>query len=252
MKMDRCVKEKQYYTFLNHFLKTDLLKIANLSDTFLSDKNTCQLSRKITNSINDVVFHSSKTMDILNSVFDIDRSLFDEIPYKEKYNLLEIIDDSIHDLYSDFSFSCPVLINRENLDLKITCDQYLKDVFAEVLFYILKSNYDNSSVAIDGSHFSDQFCVFIQDQCTQQISQDTLPLFPSNITDDSKSREYYIGISVASILMQIYGGKIDIHPNKPRGNEFRLFFPSRLISSSEKKNKPKYVFNYTRIFGENE
>jgi hypothetical protein len=53
--------------------------------------------------------------------------------------------------------------------VRISADKYLKDVFYELLFFILSPK--NEEVIIKGATLSSQFCITIQDHCSQPIPE---------------------------------------------------------------------------------
>jgi len=115
-------------------------------------------------------------------------------------------------------------------------DKYLKDVFFETLLFVLSSENENririSPIIIEGSHISSHFCVIIRDPNSHSIAKEICTRLSRKITDQWEYQGHYIGISLVSVIMQHYGGLLNIQPLEPNGNEFQLFFPSKLIETS--------------------
>ena len=160
-------KFEQYYTLLSHFINNDFQKIVNQLDLLLiTHDSTHNLDEEIINQIINMVHHSSRTIDTVSKISEVLQSPFSQQMNKETLNLLNVIDRVIFE--STHPFSCSVTINREKLDVIILGDKYLKDVFIEIFQFMLSFNKNNWPIVFESSYVSSQFCVVIQDYCSEQ------------------------------------------------------------------------------------
>jgi hypothetical protein len=149
-------------------------------------------------------------------------------------NLIDIIRLSLSKLTN---FSRLVQPDTESLNIHMVSDQYLWDVFYEILHFILSFDLDEphlkQPVTIRGKisiHLT-EYCVIIEDSCTPPISKDICQKLAGTITDQWEYQGHYIGISLASVIMQHYGGVLEIQPAHTKGNSFTLHFPLTLVES---------------------
>jgi len=123
-------------------------------------------------------------------------------------------------------------INRETLNVTISGDKYLSKALREVLLFVFSANnkvQNHSPVIIKGSHIHPYFCIVIQDDYSKPIPKEISSRLSGTITDKWEYQGHYIGISLVSVIMQHYGGYLEIQSLSPRGNEFQLYIPSDMI-----------------------
>ncbi|MFX0182120.1 MAG: PAS domain S-box protein [Candidatus Hodarchaeota archaeon] len=223
-------EEERYHAMLSHFINNDLQKIVFQLD-ILSFKyeNNQKLDKNIIKRIGDIAFRASKTIETVNTIFDVLQSSFDNQINREEQNILEVINHTLSELQETFSFRYPIIINPENLNRVIIGDEYLNRIFYEILYFALSSN-SNSQVIIEGFCRNSQFHIFIRDSCSKSIPLDACFRLSGKISDDWESQGHYIGISLASVILQHYGGELRITPSDSIGSEFELIFPERMLS----------------------
>ncbi|MHA2075064.1 MAG: hypothetical protein ACW97X_10625, partial [Candidatus Hodarchaeales archaeon] len=54
----------------------------------------------------------------------------------------------------------------------------------------------------------------------------------AKITEQWEYHGHYIGITLASVIIQHYTGQLKIYPAKNKGNEIQFWFPESLLRSS--------------------
>ena len=226
------LEEERYHAMMSHFVNNDLQKVVNnLELVSLMYESSLELDTNIVNRIINIASGSSKTIDTVNKIFSVLQSPF--IQPEESLKLLDVIDDVVSELPA---FSQLVDINKENLDISMYVDIHLKDVFTELLLFVLSSYDDTGSVEasidIEDSSLPSFFCVLISDCCSEPLSPEMISKLSGKITDEWEIIGHNIGIALASVIIQYYGGSLKILPSDTKGNEFQLFFPLNLIDDS--------------------
>ncbi|MFX0093233.1 MAG: PAS domain S-box protein [Candidatus Hodarchaeota archaeon] len=221
------LQEERYHTMLSHFIKNDLHEIINQVEYIALDKSKGKLDTENRKKVIDSILRSSRTIDTVNKIFAVLQSSFEQ--QKRKLSLLEIIKETVIEAQGNLSPTYPVKIKQDSLSIWMWSDFYLKDVFIEILSFILSSN--KKRVLIEGTQLPSQFCVTIHDVYSEPIPNDVCVTLTGRITDKWESQGHFIGISLASVIMQHYGGQMTIQPGEHQGNKFELFFPSTLIHS---------------------
>ncbi|MFX0065036.1 MAG: PAS domain S-box protein [Candidatus Hermodarchaeota archaeon] len=224
------LQEERYHTMLGHFLKNDLHEIINNLEYFtLADQFDQGLNETVVDRVMDISFRSSRTIDTVNTIFTVLQTPFGQ--RQESLNLLEIIQEAVSELRLSVAFSHPIIINEKSTDIKIISDQYLKNVFSEILLFIV--NPTKGEVIIETEQRALHFCVSIQDQHSRPIPKEVCTRLAGTITDKWESQGHFIGISLASVIMQHYGGQLTIDPSEHHGNKFQLLFPLHLIQTKK-------------------
>ncbi|MFX0095248.1 MAG: PAS domain S-box protein, partial [Candidatus Hodarchaeota archaeon] len=216
------LQEERYHTMMGHFVKNDLQKIVFSLEDIKARSGT--YIEEIENVI-EISLRSSKTIDTVNKIFAVLQSSSDQ--FQESLNLLDVIQKAVSNLQSNFTFLNSVTIDLESLDIDIMSDEYLKDVFSEILMFILSSS--DGKVVIEGRPLSSQFCTTIYDHSSQPIPKKVCVRLAEKISDKWEAQGHFIGISLASVIMQHYGGHLTIQPGEDQGNVFQLFFPLDLV-----------------------
>ncbi|MFX0013340.1 MAG: hypothetical protein ACFFB2_02260 [Promethearchaeota archaeon] len=91
-----------------------------------------------------------------------------------------------------------------------------------------------TSIDITGYYIPSFFCVHISDSSSEPLSQEIVSKLSGQITDEWEIIGHHVGIALASVIMQYYGGILKIRPSDPKGNMFELCFPKELIYSTNK------------------
>jgi PAS domain S-box-containing protein len=226
------LEEERYHAMLSHFINNDLQIIINNLDLLsLEYKSKKLIDDRIMSNIIEIASRSSKTIDVVNKIFEVLQSPFD-FEQSIDLNLLKIINKIALDVQNTLNLTNIISIKQETLDFKLSGDKYLKNALYEILLFVLGSNNgekEKTPVIIEGSRNHPHFCVIIQDNQSQSISEDVCSRLSGKITEKWEYQGHYIGISLASVIMQHYGGLLKIQPLDSQGNEFKLFFPINMI-----------------------
>ncbi|MEE9409578.1 MAG: PAS domain S-box protein, partial [Candidatus Heimdallarchaeota archaeon] len=224
------LEEERYHAMMSHFINNDMQKIINnLELLSLMYDSKLELDTGLITKVIDVASGSSKTIDLVNKIFEVLQSPFIRPIHKVK--LVNIINEVVSELPA---FSQLVNIDKRNLEASIFVDMRLKDVFTELLLFILRTYTRSTKTSIDikGLHRNQYFYIIINDYCSEPLSQEIISKLSGKITDKWEIIGHNIGIALASIIMQYYGGSLEIYPSELKGNEFQLLFPLELIKNT--------------------
>jgi len=221
------LEEERYHAMLSHFINNDMQKIINnLELLSLVYESKVEIDRSIVNDAINIASNSSKTIDRVNRIFEALKSPF--IQPEKSLSLVDLINSIISEL-SEF----PQIIKMDGhtLEINLYCDIKLKDVFKEIFLFILTSKgiSKDTSVTVTGSFLPSSFCVLISDCCSEPLSEEIISKLSGKITDEWEIIGHNIGIALASVILQHYGGSIKICSLDPKGNEFQLLIPLNLI-----------------------
>ncbi|MHA2244266.1 MAG: PAS domain S-box protein [Candidatus Hodarchaeales archaeon] len=225
------LEEERYHAMMSHFVNNDLQKVVNnLELLSLMYESNLELDTNIVNRIINIASGSSKTIDTVNKIFSVLQSPF--IQPEDSLKILDVINDVVSELPA---FSQLVNADKETLDVLIFGDNYLKDVFTELLLFILSSFSIGTETSIDikGFFLPSYFCVVITDCCSEPFSQEIISKLSGKITDKWEIIGHNIGIALTSVIMQYFDGSLKIQPSSPEGNVFELHFPIKMIDSEK-------------------
>ncbi|MFX0094891.1 MAG: hypothetical protein ACFFBD_24355, partial [Candidatus Hodarchaeota archaeon] len=230
------LEEERYHLMLGHFLKNDLQKIINNLEYIALEKGLNQEEfDRLFKKVMKISFDASKRIDTVNKIYTILKSPFKL--RKESYNLLDILQKSIAGLKPILSSFNLTKIKHESLNVEMWGDIYLKDVFTEIIKYILtfsrREGGTAEEIVIGVKYPSSYLCIVIQDYCSIPIPIEACETLTEKITDRWESQGLFIGLSLVSVIMQHYEGYLKILPKENQGNLFQLFFPSHLILSKK-------------------
>lgn len=224
------LEEERYHAMMSHFINNDMQKIINnLELLSLMYDSKLELDTGLITKVIHVASGSSKTIDLVNKIFEVLQSPF--IRSIHKVELVDIINEVVSELPA---FSQLVNIDKKNLEASIFVDIHLKDVFTELLLFILSAYTRSTKTSIDikGLHRNQYFCIIINDYCSEPLSQEIISKLSGKITDKWEIIGHNIGIALASVIMQYFGGSLEIYPSELKGNEFQLLFPLELIKNT--------------------
>ncbi|MFX1506422.1 MAG: PAS domain S-box protein, partial [Promethearchaeota archaeon] len=222
------LEEERYHAMMSHFVNNDMQKIINnLELVLLMHESNLELNRNLVNKVINIASGSSKTIDMVNHIFEILQTPF--IP-KNDVKMLDVIENVVL-RFSEFSHL--IKIDEKNLDTKIYVDSHLNDILFELLEFILSSFERSTDATIDitGSYLPSFYSVHIRDCCSEALTQDIVSQLSGHITDEWEVIGHHIGIALAAVIMQYYGGVLKIKSSDPKGNEFELRFPKGLVET---------------------
>ena len=73
------------------------------------------------------------------------------------------------------------------------------------------------------------YTVIISDHSSPPIAPEICQKLSVSVTDEWEYQGHYVGIALASVISQHYGGHLAIEPLDGTGNEFRLCIPKKLV-----------------------
>ena len=225
------LEEERYHAMLSHFVRNDLQKIVNNLDYLLLEYDTNQkLKRKGVKEIIRIATKSSRTIDIVNRIFEVLQTPFLPEIIEDKIKINEMINSVTTKFQSHLR---PFVLNKDNLQFNIILDNFIEEVFHEIFLFIFDSSEtqgsENIPINIDGACFSDEFCILIKDEASNPIPKEVCERLSATISDKWEYHGHYIGITLASVIMQHYHGQLKIFPYLNQGNEFQLWFPQNLL-----------------------
>ncbi|MFX1507409.1 MAG: PAS domain S-box protein [Promethearchaeota archaeon] len=223
------LEEERYHAMLSHFINNDMQKIINnLELLSLMYESKVELDRNIVDETISMASGSSKTIDRVNRIFEALQSPF--IEPQKSIPLIGLINDILSEL-SEY----PQIINvdKETLEADIYCDEKLNDAFKELFLFILTSKgiSEETSVTVTGSFLPSSYCVLISDCCSEPLSEEIITKLSGKITNEWEIIGHNIGIALASVILQYYGGSLKIRSLDPQGNEFQLLIPINMIET---------------------
>ncbi|MHA1968799.1 MAG: PAS domain-containing protein, partial [Candidatus Hodarchaeales archaeon] len=228
------LEEERYHAMLSHFVRNDLQKIVNNLDYILLEYQSKRtLKRNDIREIASIATRSSRTIDIVNKIFEVLQTPFDP----EKINTQRQANDLLREVCSSSRvFQRPFEVNTENLQFEILDDKYLYDAFKESIRFLADQtgNGDivDSPIVIDGACHNSQICIIFRDEISDPIPPEVCTRLSAKITEQWEYHGHYIGITLASVIIQHYTGQLKIYPAKNKGNEIQFWFPESLLRSS--------------------
>ena len=221
------LEEERYHAMLSHFINNDMQKIINnLELLSLMYESKVELDRNIVNNAINIASNSSKTIDRVNRIFEALKSPF--IQPERSFSLINLINNLISELSG---YPQIIKIDKVSLEVNLYCDTKLNDVFKELFLFILTSKgiSEDTSVTVTGSFLPSSFCILLSDCCSEPLSEEIISKLSGKITDEWEIIGHNIGIALASVILQHYGGSIKIRSLDPKGNEFQILIPINLI-----------------------
>ncbi|UCE12423.1 MAG: PAS domain-containing protein [Candidatus Heimdallarchaeota archaeon] len=227
------IAEERYFAMMSHFINNNMQKIINnLELLSLLYESKLVLDAQIVSNVVNIASGSSKTINTVNKIFGLLQTPFTQP--ETSISLLSVINAAISEIPA---FSSLYLdIDEEQLDVEIFGDMHLHDAFSEIFSFLLSSDDEGrieTGIEIKGSDDQDYFYVLIADTFSNPLSPEMVTKLSENITDEWEIIGHNIGIALTSVIMNYFGGHLHIFPSKPKGNEFQLRFPTKLISYKE-------------------
>jgi PAS domain S-box-containing protein len=227
------LEEERYSAMLSHFLRNDLQKIvSHLELLVLKNGFEEKLEESKVATIIDIATRSSKTIDKVSLIFEVlQKPNITETLQTESIDLTNLITT----LIKNFEYSKRIFeINLPATN--IFDDSYLPHAIFELIEFLINSNGDpkhsDIPIYIEGHKFDQYFCLTIRDNYSIPIPEKTCKILASKITERWESHGFYIGVTLASVIMQHLNGQLKIHTAFPRGNEFQLMIPNTLLKEN--------------------
>jgi PAS domain S-box-containing protein len=227
-------EEERYHAMLSHFTRNELQKIVNNVDILRFEyKSDDRLNEDVLNEIVSVANRSSKTIDNVTKIFEVL-----QIPFfrpRDGINISRIINELTTEVIPLIQ---NVEVDHPSIEIELFVDDYIREALKEILLFIVSEIKDHeapqTAVYIRGSLFSSYYCLSICENNTPPIPMEVSFRLSGKITDEWEYQGHYIGISLVSVIMQHYNGRLVIYSSKECGNEFQLHFPIDLIDNFRK------------------
>ncbi len=221
------LEEERYHAMLSHFLRNDLQKIvSNLEFLAVKSGSEKLLHTSEAQEIVSIANRSSKTIDLVTMIFEVLQlsSFPSESLFSQEITLKEFIEDLPRSSFRTININTP--------EIKIAHSGYLPYAINELILFLLQSaehSAPNSPLLIEALPHDHYLCLTIRDYVSPPIPKDICEILTSKITDQWESHGFYIGITLASVVMQYLKGELKIIPYFPYGNEFQMWIPNSLI-----------------------
>ena len=228
------LEEERYHAMLSHFVRNDLqIIVNNLDYVLLEYKSKKTLNTTDFREIATIAKRSSRTIDLVNQIFEVLQTPFDPEAITQRKPVANIITDICS---SSRFFQRPFDVKTENLNFMIIDDKYLPEAFFEIIRFLAdqdgKGMISDSPITIDGARFNSKICFIIRDSISTPIPLEVCTRLSAKITEEWEYHGHYIGITLASVITQHYMGELKIYPSEKKGNEFQLWFPENFLKNN--------------------
>ncbi len=219
---------------MSHFLRNDLQKIVSgleylsLDDLLANNKTQIKYDEII-----NIATRSSKTIEKVTLIFEVlqSGSISDETEEPEKLGLSEYLEEIIGEFVTD-----NVKIELQIESCYLPKYKYLAVAIRELILFLIDSNGRKNSqefsIRIATSFKNQNLVIQISDKTSTPIPSVISKRLTAKITERWESHGFYIGITLASVIMQYFKGKLTISPQPNHGNIFQLILPKTLIKFS--------------------
>ncbi|MHA2176201.1 MAG: PAS domain S-box protein [Candidatus Hodarchaeales archaeon] len=228
------LEEERYHAMMSHFIRNDLQKIVSSLEYILLEEPVEYVSSKSRiEEIIKVSTRSSKTIEKVTLIFEVLQSGFilDETTEPERVDILEYFKEITRRFESDkikFQVITP--------SYSLMNEKYLPIAIQELILFLIDSNGDlssnESSIRIDSSFIDQNLIINISDNTSTPIPSAISKRLTAKITERWESHGFYVGITLASVIMQYFKGNLTINPQPNHGNKFTLSLPKTLVKFS--------------------
>ncbi|MHA2174040.1 MAG: hypothetical protein ACXAB2_12520 [Candidatus Hodarchaeales archaeon] len=118
-------------------------------------------------------------------------------------------------------------------------DSFLDIAIYELILFILDCHIKDQDygkvslpIRVEGAFLPKTYCITIGERYSPSMFQNLRTQLTSNITGRWKSKDHYLPIAIASVIMNHFSGKFIIEPLKEKDHEFQLHFPFELVHHS--------------------
>jgi PAS domain S-box-containing protein len=226
------LEEERYHAMMSHFLRNDLQKIvSNLELMLLDDPSEHDSSQIRIDEIIKISSRSSKTIEKVTQIFEVLQagSIIDEKVELERVDFSVFLEKITREFQSDkikFHIDAPSFIVQQS--------KYLPIAIRELILFLIDSNGNldthESQIRIESNFFDHNLLITISDNTSRPIPSVISERLTAKITEKWESHGFYVGITLASVIMQYFKGKLEIKPQPNHGNIFQLFLPKRFLN----------------------
>jgi len=216
------LEEERYQAMLSHFTRNNLQKIIYQLDYIKSKYQRESLFRLETiERIIEISIQSSKVIEVVNRIFAVLQSIF--TPPPDKISLTNLFISLFQDLNIANEY---VIVKEGSLAFSLRVDNYFKEALHEIITFIIQVD---KFILLDSETSDQYFTLIISDQSSPPIPKEARLRLEGRVQDDWEYQGHYIGISLASVILQYYGGTLQIKPLEPSGNCFYISLPINLL-----------------------
>lgn len=215
-------EEELYHTMMGHFLKNDLQKVTFALELMGSQGHPTShsTSDKIIKTALKSCHQASRTIDAVNKIFSVLQS---KPEFTQSRSLFQAIQAAIK------ARGLSASVERQPLDVEVRIDHYFRDLLDEIFTYFAIEERHELKIYRAPPLKDYELVLTIQDNLTSPLPLDLSERLSTGITEEWESLGHFIGLTLASVITQFYGGKLKITPGIPQGNRFDICLPSSLI-----------------------
>ena len=228
------LEEERYHAMMSHFLRNDLQKIVSSLEYMLLDDPPISGSSQMTcENIIQTATRSSKTIEKVTLIYEVLQAepIIDTLTDPKIVDFSEFIEEIISEFKSDkikFTLNIP--------SWSIKQYDYLSISIRELIMFLIDSNggldSNDSNICIESSFLDQNLVISISDTASTPIPSSISERLTAKITERWESHGFYVGITLASVIIQYFKGKLKITPQSNQGNIFQLFLPKTFIKST--------------------
>jgi|GEM_PF-3476889 len=236
---------------ISHEMRTPLTSIIGFAELL---KETL-LDNNQKDFINTIIKSSKHLLEIINNVIEISKIEADKID-------LEIDDIDINKIIEDVVNMLIVKANEKKLELNVSIDEKLKNLYIRTDGFRLKQILIN--LVSNAIKFTHQGYVKIDVKLTEKniiidvidtgigIEKEKLDIiFEPFVQGELKlSREYEgtgLGLAITKNLVKLMDGQIKVESEKGKGSKFSVIFPKNILTNREISYRDIYDFENKKI-----
>ncbi|HOJ50674.1 MAG TPA: ATP-binding protein [Spirochaetota bacterium] len=236
---------------ISHEMRTPLTSIIGFAELL---KETL-LDNNQKDFINTIIKSSKHLLEIINDVIEISKIEADKID-------LEIDDIDINKIIEDVVNMLIVKANEKKLELNVSIDEKLKNLYIRTDGFRLKQILIN--LVSNAIKFTHQGYVKIDVKLTEKniiidvidtgigIEKEKLDIiFEPFVQGELKlSREYEgtgLGLAITKNLVKLMDGQIKVESEKGKGSKFSVIFPKNILTNREISYRDIYDFENKKI-----
>lgn len=229
-------EEERYHLMLSHFVKNDLQSIISSLQLYEA-KNSGLINDFDHQTLLEVIkrcFHSSKTIDIVNRIFMIVGTKQDPNTSTSVMVGLQI-QQAVENVQKRAGYSIATQIDKDLNQLTMKNGGLLTEAFEELLGFITDQSHE--VIVVQGSSNSSYYNISVEGKGFKPIPKEITDVLAEKINDEWVSQGHFIGLTLVSVVMSYYQGRLTIKPSEPDGNIFVLSFPLSLIETNSKDQR---------------
>ncbi|WP_455141304.1 PAS domain S-box protein [Candidatus Hodarchaeum mangrovi] len=216
------LEEERYQAMLSHFTRNNLQKIIYQLDYIKSKYQREGLFKlESIERIIEISIQAARVIELVNRIFEVLQSTFE--PPSKKISLMNLFISLFQDLNIPEEY---VVVKEGSLAFSLRLDNYFKEALHEIVSFIIQVD---KFILLETETSNQYFTLIISDQSSPPIQKEARLRLEGRVQDDWEYQGHYIGVSLASVILQYYGGFLQIKPLEPSGNRFLISLPVSLL-----------------------